>query len=157
MSLFSCCFKLCSVEDAQNNPTINKISDVLKEPLTNSSIVVIVDELEEAVLEKVLEPVVDGVVKNITGHDISGVIHDFVEKEIEPRVEKLLNAGVNTGLLAIEKVSAPIIIPILDQVETIVVPVLDQVETIVPSFHNGIEDVKIVLNNASTLLASNEK
>ena len=151
MSLFSCCFK------DSTDPTINNISDVLKEPLTNSSIVGIVDELEEAVLEKVLEPVVDGVVKNITGKDMSGVIHNFVEKEIEPRVEKLLNAGVNTGLLAIEKVAAPIIIPILDQVDAIVVPVLDQVENIVPSFRNGIEDVKIVLNNASTLLASNEK
>lgn len=124
MSLFSCCFK------DSTDPVIHNIENTLKQPITNASIISIVDEIEEVVLEKALEPIVDNVVEKITGQDISGVIDNFVKKEVEPVIEGITNSEIEVGLIAVEKA----VEPIEKKVEITVTPVLNQIETIVPSF-----------------------
>ncbi len=106
--LFACCFK---------DSTEPNSSNVLKEPITTESIVLIADELEEAVLENILEPGLNGVVKKITGQDISGVIHNFVKKDVEPVVEKVLNPAVE---VCIEKLDALVVTPVLQKVDSLV-------------------------------------
>ena len=72
--LFACCFK-----DSTDHTSTN----VLKQPITNESVVFIVDHLEESILENILEPGVNDVVKKISGQDISGVVDNFVKKEVD--------------------------------------------------------------------------
>jgi len=100
--IMSCLFAFCFKDSTE--PTVNKITDVLKKPLTTSSIVLIADDLEEAVLENVLEPGLNGVVKKITGQDISGVIDTFVKKDVEPVVEKVMKPEIEIGIKAVTQV-----------------------------------------------------
>ena len=93
--LFAFCFK---------DSTIPASSNVPEKLLTASSIVLIADDLEEAVLENVLEPGLDGIVKKITGQDISGVIYNFVKKDVEPVVEKVMKPEIEIGIKAVTQV-----------------------------------------------------
>ena len=93
--LFAFCFK---------DSTVPASSKVPENPLTTSSIVLIADDLEEAILENVLEPCLDGVVKKITGQDISGVIDNFVKKDVEPVVEKVMKPEIEMGIKDVKSV-----------------------------------------------------
>ena len=142
--LFSCCF---------NEPVIET---TINQPLTNSSIITMVDKLEETILEKVVEPIIDNAIQKITGQDISGVIGIFIKKELEPAIECLLNNELDNGLLIAEKIARPIITPIIQEVETNIVPIMNQVEIISPQLKNEIENAKTVLTDVSTLLSCND-
>jgi hypothetical protein len=100
--LFAFCFK---------DSTDPASSKVLEKPLTTSSIILLADDLEEAVLENVLEPGVNRVVKKITGQDISGVIDTFVKKDVEPVVEKVMKPEIEMGIKAVKQ--SPIVIPVV--------------------------------------------
>jgi hypothetical protein len=80
---------------------MNKTSKILKKPITNSSVVLIVDDLEESVLENLLETDVNGVAEKITGQDV------------EPAVEKVLNPEIELGINTIKQATEPIIIPVV--------------------------------------------
>lgn len=142
--LFSYCF---------NDPVIE---NTMKQPLTNSTIITIVDELEEVVLEKILEPVVNDTIQKITGQDISGVINTFVRTEVEPTIESVLNNEINIGLLLTEKMASPMITPIIKEVETNIVPIMNQVEIILPELKNEIETTKSGFTDISTLLTNTQ-
>jgi len=118
----SCLFAFCFKDSTE--PVINNIENTLKKPLTNASIISIVDELEEVVLEKVLEPIVDNIAQKIIGQDISGVIDNFVKTEIEPVIEGIINNEIEIGLMTVEKMAAPIVTSVITPVS----PVLNQVE-----------------------------
>jgi hypothetical protein len=77
----SCLFAFCFKDST--DPTVIKVSKVLEKPLTTSSVILIADELEEAVLENILEPGLNDVVKKVSGQDISGVIDNFIKKDVE--------------------------------------------------------------------------
>ena len=107
----SCLFTWCLKDST--DPNMNKTSKILKEPITNSSVVLIVDDLEESVLENLLEPGLNTVVENTTGQDISGVVDTFVKKYVEPAVEKVLNPEIELGINTIKQATESIIIPVV--------------------------------------------
>jgi len=98
----SCLFAFCFKDST--DPTVIKVSKVLEKPLTTSSVILIADELEEAVLENILEPGLNDVVKKVSGQDISGVIDNFIKKDVEPVVEKALNPAVEIGINTVKTV-----------------------------------------------------
>ena len=148
----SCLFSFCC---GTNTGVIEtNIENTLKKPLTNASLVSVVDELEKGLLEQVLEPAVAGLVQKATGMDISGVITGFIKSEIEPAVEGVLNNEVTLGLTVVEKVAAPVLEPLVTDFETDAVPLLNALEGVAPSLQGEIEEAKTVVADTASLLGS---
>lgn len=125
----------------------NNIQTCLKEPLTNASIVCVVDELGEGVLEKVVQPGICCIVGSVTGMDISGVLTNVIETTVEPAVDGLLNPAVSDGLTLVENSVSPVVEPILDTVNNEAMPLLNGADMI-------IEGTKSVVSNTESLLES---
>jgi len=96
---FWCCFN--TVEENIDHP----IGKLIKNGLTNNSIVTTIDKIEENILEKNILP---GVI-SIVGQDLSGVIQNVIITHIEPVLEKITNSELNFALTVGENTVKPII------------------------------------------------
>jgi hypothetical protein len=113
--LTGCCK---SIESVVEQP----VQDALKRPITNESIICMIDQIEGKTIESVadtVKPVINGVVQPIIGIDVSGNIDTLVKTVIEPAVQ----IATNEKIVSIEK---QVLEHMEAEVEKVRIPVLHE-------------------------------